>query len=249
MVSPTVKDFFNEIDMTGFSFTEKYVFNGLGCVFARFLYPFRVTPNQITWFWGGILLLSSIILVFNNWWLNVLAGIGWIVGYALDCTDGSIARSKKIFSKRGVFLDYINHFVTYPSLMFCAGVGVWHTGGCPYFDLLPDYAYLALGVTAGLGISLITFMPTLYRRTYPNHDSLSNSGEVEGSAFKNKKLFGAIMQVNPLTFTNMMALILVFALIDHMWLFVFIYGIGYPLGAMARFVILYRKLPTRDTRD
>ena len=171
-----------------------------------------------------------------------MAGLGWLFGYALDYTDGGIARLKGMRSSRGAFMDLINHSVNYPLLFICAGIGVWRTGGCPWFDLLPPEAYIALGVAGGLGCVLIMLMPTLYRRVKPA-ESVGSSEEIEGEAIGG--WFRKMMTFNPLTFTNMMSLIVVFAIIDQMWLFVLLYGAGYGLGAVFRFAVLYKKLDRR----
>lgn len=226
--------------------TGKYVFVPLGALFAKLFLPTRITPNQISWIWGFMMVFASLFLVLNEWWINILVGIVWICAYSMDYTDGCVARIKKIYSKRGMFLDYINHTVSYFVLFTCAGIGVARTGGCPYFDILPDYTYLILGMTAALGIVLILLMPTLSRRANPD-DDIGNSDDLEGRSFGSARAFYIFMSVNPLTFTNMMFLIVWFALFDQMWLFVLGYGIGYLMGSIERFVRLYQRLPARVT--
>lgn len=164
----------------------------------------------------------------------------------MDYVDGCVARIKNIKSKRGMFLDYINHTVSYFVLFTCAGIGVARTGGCPYFDILPNYAYLILGMVAALGILIILLAPTLANRANPE-DEVLYSDELEGKAFGNSHRFYIFMSLNPLTFTNMMFLIVWFAIFDQMWLFVLGYGVGYFLGAIVRFAILYRRLSPRIT--
>ncbi len=224
-------------------YSEK-VFAYFGALLSRVFLKTRVTPNQLTWVWGALLVFSSLLLVFNNWCLNIIVGLCWILGYSMDYTDGSIARLKKIYSKRGMFLDYVNHTVSYFALMICAGIGVYRTGGCPYFDILPDWIYLALGAVAALGMDLILLMPTMYRRACGN--TTGDSADIEGGAVQNKGRFILMMNLNPLTFTNMMLLIVFFALFDLMWLFVLLYGAGYLFGSMVRLAVLYKSVPARD---
>lgn len=226
-------------------YSEK-IFGYLGYVFARLFVKTRLTPNQITWFWGGLLSFASLLFIFNNWCLNIVAGICWIIGYSMDYSDGCIARAKKIYSKRGMFLDYVNHTVSYFLLMTCIGIGVFRTGGCPYFDYLPDWVYLGLGMVAALGIDLILLMPTLYRRACGTGTTSGDSADIEGSVAKNKGLFRLMMNLNPLTFTNMMVLIVIFALFDQLWLFTLICGFGYFGGSIVRFALLYKSIPARD---
>ncbi len=199
----------------------------------------RITPNQITWIWGAMMFVSSLLLLFNDWILNIVAGLGWLFAYALDYTDGGIARLKHQYSKRGAFLDLVNHTINYPMLFICAGIGVWRTGGCPWFDFLPSEAYILLGVAGGLGCVTIMLMPTLYRRVSPG-ETVGSSTEIEGEAVGG--WFRKMMNVNPLTFTNMMALIVVFGLFNQMWLFVLLFGLGFAAGMVFRFSVLYRRL-------
>ena len=84
-------------------------------------------------------------------------------------------------------------------------------------------------------------MPTLYRRAYtPDVDS---SSDIERGVVKNQTLYHRIQDLNPLTYVNMMFLILIFAIFDVMWLYVILFSAGYFLAMVARFVILYRKIP------
>lgn len=234
IISQTEEDFF----------IGKHVFAPLGYYFALLFLKTRITPNQITWLWGCMMVFSSLLLVFNNWYLNIITGITWICAYSMDYSDGCVARLTNRLSKRGAFLDYLNHTVSYFVLFMCAGIGVWHSGGCPYFDILPNIVYIILGAIAALGIDLILLMPTLSRRANPD-DNIGASNDVEARSFGSMKKFYIFMTFNPMTFTNMMFLILVFAIIDQMWLFVLGYGVGYFIGAIERFVVLYRRIPPR----
>ena len=44
----------------GFASGE-YIFGPLGIFFAKILVRTPVTPNQVTWFWGGMMVLSSLL--------------------------------------------------------------------------------------------------------------------------------------------------------------------------------------------
>lgn len=247
MMSFSKEDVRNGISTSGEYASGKYIFGNIGYLFARVLIKTRITPNQITWIWGGIMIISSILFVFNDWILNVIGGLGWLFAYSLDYTDGCIARLKGITSKRGAFLDLINHSVTYPLMMFCIGIGVFLSGGCPYEnikqDWFQDYWYMILGFFGGISLDLILLMPTMFRRFNPeDSNKVGSSSKIEGGGFKNQNTFKKIMNINPLTFTNMMFLILVFAIIDQMWLFVLGYGICYAAVAIGRFTIMYRQL-------
>ena len=72
----------------------KYVFGTLGKLFARILIRFPITPNQLTWFWGGLMVISSLLYSTGKWEFSILGGIIWIIAYSLDYSDGIIARYK-----------------------------------------------------------------------------------------------------------------------------------------------------------
>ena len=225
-------------------FIGRHVFGYLGYQLAYLFLKTRITPNQITWIWGAMMTLSSLLLIFNCWYLNIITGICWIIAYSMDYADGAVARLKNHLSRRGAFLDFINHTVSYFALFTCAGIGVWHTGGCPYWDFIPDVCYIFLGAIAGLGIDIIMLMPTLARRANPD-DTIGSSNDIEARNFGGMKKFIIFMTINPLTFTNMMFLIVFFAIFDQMWLFVLAYGLGSFAASIARFATLYRRIPAR----
>ncbi|MBQ8179842.1 MAG: CDP-alcohol phosphatidyltransferase family protein [Candidatus Methanomethylophilaceae archaeon] len=226
--------------------TSKYVFRPLSRIFSMILLRTPATPNQITIFWGLLMIASAALLFTGDRLLCVIGGLGWIVAYALDYSDGDIARYKDMRSVRGRFQDRVNHRTTYPILMFGAGFGAWVSGRTELFGITIDpAAYLILGFTAGLGMILIIDLGANYNNCCPDKalDRDKGTAAVEGKHFKNQRLFKVLMILNPLVFTNMMVLTPVFALLDMMDIYVLFYGVMYPLAAFARYVLLYRMVP------
>ncbi len=226
--------------------SARYVFTPLSRALSLLVVRLPVTPNQITIFWGLLMIVSSILLMTGDRVLSTIGGIGWIIAYALDYTDGDIARYKDMRSRRGGFQDRVNHRTTYPLLMFCAGFGVWHIGGYGLLDIPIDpVAYLILGFTAGLGMVMIVDLGANYNSCCPEAalEYDKGSAAVEGKHFGDQRLFRVIMNLNPLTFTNMKILLPIFAALGLMNVFVIFYGIFYPMAAFARYVMLYRMIP------
>lgn len=226
--------------------SSRYIFTPISKAFTWILIRTPVTPNQLTVFWGALMIVSSIAFLFGDWTLNVLGGIGWVIGYAMDYTDGDIARYRDMRSARGGYLDLVNHRATYPLMMFCIGFGEWTHGRTELLGIQIDpEAYLMLGFFAGLGMIMIMDLGDIFNRMCPDNRLNSDKGSaaVEGSGFSNKKTFRLLMNINPLTFTNMMLLIPVFAIIDYLDVFIIFYGAFYPLAAFSRYIILYRKVP------
>ena len=228
-------------------FTGKYFFGTLGRFFARILMGTPITPNQITWFWGGLMVISSILYATGDHVMCIIGGALWIVAYALDYTDGMIAKYKDQRSSRGAYLDMIIHRVTYPLLMFCIGYGAYRTGGSGLIDFewFKDIYYIFFGVAAGISISVFMDIVPLYERYKKGERSYvdgKGSQSVEGALFKNKELFGKLMSFNPFVFTNMMILLLVFAIFDQMGLFIIFFGAGYTFFTLARAMLMYLDL-------
>ena len=226
--------------------TSTYVFTPLSRILSLLIVRLPATPNQITIFWGLLMIASSILLMFGDRTLGMIGGIGWIIAYALDYSDGDIARYKEMRSRRGDFQDRVNHRTTYPLLMFCAGFGVWYSGITEVLGVsLDPAAFLILGFTAGLGMVSIIDLGANYNSCCPETalDRDKGSAAVEGKRFKNPKLFKVIMNLNPLTFTNMMLLLPIFAILGFMDIFIIFYGIFYPVAAFGRYVMLYRMVP------
>lgn len=226
--------------------SSKYIFTPLSRALSLAIVRLPITPNQLTIFWGLLMILSSILLMSGDRILCTVGGIGWVIAYALDYSDGDIARYKNMRSERGNYQDRVNHRTTYPILMFCAGFGVWACGGSGLFDLHIDpVAYLILGFTAGLGMVMIIDLGANYNSCCPEKTIERDEGSaaVEGKRFSNQRLFRLFMNLSPLTFTNMKILLPIFAILDLMNVFVIFYGIFYPLAAFARYVMLYRMVP------
>lgn len=232
------------------NFCDRYVYNPIAYALLLVLVRTRVTPNQITYFWGALMLVCSIGFLFNDCLLNILCGIGWVVAYALDCADGPLARYTGIKSARGDYQDGINHRSTFPLMMFFIGYGAFVGGRAELFgfDIDPMY-YLFLGFLAGISMVVIIDAGSVHDRVNPIEGFTANGGSlgIEGEKMKNRSLLKAAMMLNPLAFTNMMVLIPVFAAIDCLDIFIIIYGIAYPVGAFVRYISLLRKIPARKS--
>lgn len=233
---------------------DKRIFIPLGFLFTRLLVRTRMTPNQITVMWGMMMVFFSLLYILNCPLLNVVAAIGWIISFALDNTDGQIARYKGLRSKRGIFLDTVNHSVTFPLLFFCIGLGQYFTSG--------EILDVIMGSAAGLFMLLISIMKFVYIDA--NGEDPSKGGwspEAERRLFKNENVYTKIRDISPLTFMNIFFVILAAAILDLIWalfdaapgiellwmtsffsIITAFYAAGYLAGFLIRAVALYKKL-------
>ena len=221
-------------------FTSKHILAPLGNLWSHILVRTPFTPNQITAFWGLLMIACSITFVFGNYVLSIVVGVLWVIAYSLDYTDGTIARYKNKTSRKGPFIDMINHRTSYMLLMFCIGICAWRFGRTEFFgySFAPEL-YILLGFAAGFSMVLIMDFGEIYSDVAPELDINDGDGcmNVEGRKFKNKNLFAFISNINPLTFTNMMCLVPIFAAVKLLDVFIIIYGILYPLAALNRYFV------------
>ena len=228
-------------------YTAEHIFAHIGSVFARIFLHLPFTPNQILWFWGGLMVLSSLLYSTGQYALCILGGVIWVCAYGMDYTDGIVARYRGQCSAKGAYLDLVVHRVTYPILMFCIGWGVYVSGGMSWLDVpwFDDTFYIYLGLAAGVSMDVFMDLAPLYEKFKVGEKTFEDrkgSVAVEGRLVRNVDLFKRLMNFNPLVFSNMMLLLPVFAILDLMGLFIIIYGIGYTVATAVRVMIIYRDL-------
>lgn len=131
---------------------------------TRLLLTLPITPNQVTF--AGILigLLGCYLVYLPNFWLN-LTGIFLLYCNILsDKIDGEMARYKKIFSLRGIYLDNINHLVIPPLFFLAAAFGIGST------TTINPILIIFFGTTAALAMSLIrtgwSIAPQIFAKKY-----------------------------------------------------------------------------------
>ncbi len=86
----------------------RYLRRGISIYITRLLIPTRITPNQVT---VAMIVcgVGAAAAIFYSWlWLGFALAYANIV---LDAVDGELARYRKAFSLRGIYLDRINHLV------------------------------------------------------------------------------------------------------------------------------------------
>jgi phosphatidylglycerophosphate synthase len=67
----------------------------------------KVTPNQLTTFWTLLVLVASPFFLIFNQNLHLILGAIMLFALQLDFVDGALARYKRMFSKKGVIIDFI----------------------------------------------------------------------------------------------------------------------------------------------
>ena len=94
---------------------------------TRLLIPTPLTPNAVTWMMLGCGLLAAGALSVPGLW-TALAAVALIqLQLLLDCSDGELARWRRVGSPAGIYLDRVAHFATESALPI--GLGVRADGG------------------------------------------------------------------------------------------------------------------------
>ena len=114
------------------------------------LYKTRITPNFVTFLQILVGLTACLaIALFPKQQVFIFGIIFLHLAYLLDCSDGEIARAKKMSSLEGVFLDKFAHAITMPSIFMAVSIY--------YSQYLFEYQFFLL--TISFFASLCTFNP------------------------------------------------------------------------------------------
>src|SRR5918998_2490800 len=121
---------------------------------TRLLVPTRLTPNAVTWLMIATGLAAAALLTLPG----LLPVIGAVVliqlQLLLDCSDGELARWRKVSSPAGIYLDRMAHNLTEAALPVALAIradGGWDSiGGWTDLGLLTAVLVLRVGVESAL---------------------------------------------------------------------------------------------------
>ena len=94
---------------------------------TRALVPTRVTPDSLTWGMLAAGVAGAVVLTVPRWWAALLAVVLVQLQLLLDCSDGELARWRRVTGPTGIYVDRLGHYVTDAGL--AAAVGVHADGG------------------------------------------------------------------------------------------------------------------------
>jgi len=106
----------------------------------------RLAPNQITLVSFLVGLGAAAAFAATDPLVVVAGLLAYHLHVLLDYVDGEVARCRNATSVRGAYLDLVADRITFPLLLFCAGLGVYRQLGAP--------AYLIVGFVASFGLLL-----------------------------------------------------------------------------------------------
>jgi len=161
-VRPTPRAFFRQSLKSESYYSDEiiniFLLRPLAAMLVWFLYPTRVTPNQITVAAIVIGFLAAAAYAANSPVSIVAGGLLVTLKDVADDADGQLARAKALYSRRGRFLDSIGDFVVDVAL-FGAITGV-------VYQSYPGLSTLGLGVAGLAGITLRVSYHVFYQASF-----------------------------------------------------------------------------------
>ena len=112
-----------------------YILRPIAFVFVKLLYPFSITPNQVS-------LMTIIIGIISGYFFSrgtvtsfIIGGSLYFLCMLLDCVDGMIARLKNSGTAIGRIIDGFADYITVISVY--VGMGIGFEKGLINLDFLP----------------------------------------------------------------------------------------------------------------
>lgn len=142
---------------------SRYFLRHLSKPVTKVLMRTKITPNQITVIFVSMFLVAAVMPIDQTHrWVPIASGILFWLAFVLDAVDGEIARGKKIFSVKGVYLDMVAHRLVHAILFAATGIGLYLRDG----EALP--LLLAIGAIFGeLSFTLILYAKWRALLDYP----------------------------------------------------------------------------------
>lgn len=211
-----------------------------------------ITPNQVTFIYILIGLISGIFFTLPSKYSNLLGAILLQLWFIFDSVDGQVARYKKMTSYSGVLLDKISHFLIHPFIFMAINLGMY-LGTKQIF-------YLYWGIASSLGSIVIESIYVCWDSVYLSRVNKHSQVEIKINRLEKKekgkksilrRLFSLWHMLN--TYPSIMNIITVSVSIDFllhmqnisfyrlcMKSIVIFYGISLPLFAFIKILYLVR---------
>jgi phosphatidylglycerophosphate synthase len=145
------------------SWAARLYIRPLSLPLTRLLLKTNITPNQVTIVFILVMLAGALCQLEQRVrWVPISGALLLQLGIILDACDGSIARAKKLYSVKGLYLDMIGHRLVHATLFCAAGAGLYLRDGA----VMP--LLLAMAATYGeLGLTMIFYAKWRALVSYP----------------------------------------------------------------------------------
>jgi phosphatidylglycerophosphate synthase len=213
-----------------------------------------VRPNQITTVSLAIGLGAAAAFAATDPWVVVTGLLAFHVHVLLDYVDGELARCRGETSVRGAYFDLITDRVTFPLLIFCAGLAVYRQLGRPEalivafvatFGLMLDKEAVDCWYRANAGTAEVEDRYV----AAPGHAALRRwRGRLALFAVMVRGLTAFLTYTAVATVLDAVSTFPVAAIGSYRALVLWVFAFLMPLGALARFLYTYRRgaIPRRQ---
>jgi len=203
-----------------------------------FLY-LPITPNQITFLWIAIQIISTFFLIKGEYWTTIVALLVFQSMFILDCTDGIVARYKKQFSIKARFLDDMGHFIANSCLLIFFTLGVYQQYRNPI--------YLLFGLIAV--VSFLLNKASTLNPIWCNEDQVNEIIKTTRKCYpdkQNKWVLGAFNFLRLEHFGNLLFWGVVFGVPQ---IVLIVYGLIYFLELLRKLISQYLVLGRIDKKN
>tara|TARA_Y100000310_G_scaffold345402_1_gene464517 strand:+ start:25446 stop:26168 length:723 start_codon:yes stop_codon:yes gene_type:complete len=115
---------------------QKAIHRNLFRYVTRHLLKTNISPNQITIMWILFQTAGALLMVFGIYKYSVIGLILYTIATLLDHVDGQIARIKKQYSYKGVFLEELGLYFGSPMFFLCFSIGIFRASGEPLYFIM-----------------------------------------------------------------------------------------------------------------
>lgn len=151
-----------------------YWYRPWGYALAVGAHKLKMTPNQISVIGMIVGIVSGLMFIPQNPWLNAIGIFLWMLGQALDGADGQLARMANMSSRLGRMLDGISDGVKFASLYLSVGYRLYLETG--------EWWVWPIVVGSGLAHSYQSSVADFYRNSYLFFVEKPGTAEIESSS-------------------------------------------------------------------
>ncbi|MBL7147246.1 MAG: CDP-alcohol phosphatidyltransferase family protein [Nanoarchaeota archaeon] len=191
----------------------------------------KITPNQVTFISLISALFSAFFFALASHLYVILGTFFFLTSHILDGVDGSLARLKGMGNKYGSFLDHIVGIFIRPIIFFFIAWGV--------FSINNNYLTWVFAYSAITSLLVNGYIQNVFL-----HD-FSFSKDVAKNIYRK---FSFLMLFR-YTVWFYLPVMLFFAIINNMYLFLLVFGIYGPLYAIAQTCILAKKVKKHSKQE
>lgn len=199
--------------------------------FTKFFLLTGIHANVVTFIWGVMGVISGILYIFGDYWLNLLALLVLHLSYVLDGVDGLVARLQNKCSVRGSYLDLVNHSMIKPLVLLGMSIGTFFKP--PNYIPLAAYWYLIFGA---LGAIFIVNANVARLKVYETYVDKERKDIIKIMKKRFKTIDSWSLKTTISFFFRVYPLGLIYwaTIFNFIWFAVLFYGVTMPLIFIAR---------------